>query len=385
MFRRTLLTLSLLVATLTTYGNTRTERRVVIREDIPQNIVAEDNEEACGDVAEADYIIVSKESMSLRLYDRNNRLICRFPVSLGSHYGDKQELGDLKTPEGEFYIVQIQRASHWMYNSGKENIKGYYGNWFIRLNTKYSGIGIHGTHEPERIGERSTEGSIRLDNYHLDSLRAMIDVGMAVRIESSRLDREADGKPLIEQSEPAIVAEAPITKESATPVIEEHHETVIEPTITETTEVTPVAVESKTEAESVIEQPKQKAETQSESSAEAEEWYTIKEGDLVGRVAARYGMSLAEIKRLNPNINVDRVSIGQKIRVKGKPKAEDTTAKKATPQPIEEGDAVWHTVASGDLVGRIAAKYGTTVRHIQELNPGLNPDRISIGQKIRVK
>ena len=384
MFRRTLLTLSLLVATLTTYGNTRTERRVVIREDIPQNIVADD-EEACGDVAEADYIIVSKESMSLRLYDRNNRLICRFPVSLGSHYGDKQELGDLKTPEGEFYIVQIQRASHWMYNSGKENIKGYYGNWFIRLNTKYSGIGIHGTHEPERIGERSTEGSIRLDNYHLDSLRAMIDVGMAVRIESSRLDREADGKPLIEQSEPAIVAEAPITKESATPVIEEHHETVVEPTITETTEVTPVAVESKTEAESVIEQPKQKAETQSESSAEAEEWYTIKEGDLVGRVAARYGMSLAEIKRLNPNINVDRVSIGQKIRVKGKPKAEDNTAKKATPQPTEEGDAVWHTVSSGDLVGRIAAKYGTTVRRIQELNPGLNPDRISIGQKIRVK
>jgi LysM repeat protein len=272
-----------------------------------------------------------------------------------------------------------------MYNSGKENIKGYYGNWFIRLNTKYSGIGIHGTHEPERIGERSTEGSIRLDNYHLDSLRAMIDVGMAVRIESSRLDREADGKPLIEQSEPAIVAETPITKESATPVIEEHHETVVEPTITETTEVTPVAVESKTETESAIEQPKQKTETQSESSAEAEEWYTIKEGDLVGRVAARYGMSLAEIKRLNPNINVDRVSIGQKIRVKGKPKAEDNTAKKATPQPTEEGDAVWHTVASGDLVGRIAAKYGTTVHRIQELNPGLNPDRISIGQKIRVK
>ena len=384
MFRRTLLTLSLLVATLTTYGNTRFERRVIIREDIPENIVEEDNEEVSGDVAEADYIVISKERMNLKLYDRENRLICRFPISLGSHYGDKQELGDLKTPEGEFYIVQIQRASHWMYNNGKENIKGYYGNWFIRLNTKYSGIGIHGTHEPELIGQRTTEGSVRLNNYHLDSLRAMIDVGMAVRIESSRLDREADGKPLIAESESVVVAEAPIMNESATPVIEEHHESIAQ--ITEVAKSVEAATESVAAVESVTEQPKQSAETETETKtkSEIEEWYTIKDGDLVGRVAARYGMTLAEIKRLNPGLNVDRVSIGQKIRVKGQPKAEEKS-QTTTPKPAQEGDAVWHTVADGDLVGRIAAKYGTTVRRIQELNPDLNPDRIRIGQRIRVK
>ena len=382
MLRRTLLTISLLVATLTTYGNAHLERRVVIREDIPQSIVEEDNEEATGDVAEADYIVISKERMDLKLYDRENRLICRFPVALGSHYGDKQALGDMKTPEGEFYITQIQRASHWMYNDGKENIKGYYGNWFIRLNTKYSGIGIHGTHDPERIGERVTEGSIRINNYHVDSLRAMIDVGMAVRIESSRLDREADGKPLIAEPEPAIIAETPIMNESATPVIEERHHSVAE-----ITEVAEVATESVAEVEVVTQQPKQNSETKAttESKTEAEEWYTIKDGDLVGRVAARYGMTLAEIKRLNPGLNVDRVSIGQKIRVKGQPKAENTTPKAATAKPAEEGEAQWHTVADGDLVGRIAAKYGTTVRRIQELNPDLNPDRIRIGQRIRVK
>ena len=382
MFRRTLLTLSLLVATLTTYGNTRFERRVIIREDIPKNIVEEDNEEVSGDVAEADYIVISKERMNLKLYDRENRLICRFPISLGSHYGDKQELGDLKTPEGEFYIVQIQRASHWMYNNGKENIKGYYGNWFIRLNTKYSGIGIHGTHEPELIGQRTTEGSVRLNNYHLDSLRAMIDVGMAVRIESSRFDREADGKPLIAESESVVVAEAPIMNESATPVIEEHHESIAQ--ITEVAKSVEAATESVATVESVTEQPKQSTETETETKSEIEEWYTIKEGDLVGRVAARYGMTLAEIKRLNPGLNVDRVSIGQKIRVKGQPKAEEKS-QTTTPKPAQEGDAVWHTVADGDLVGRIAAKYGTTVRRIQELNPDLNPDRIRIGQRIRVK
>lgn len=279
----------------------------------------------------------------------------------------------MKTPEGDFSIVQIQSASHWMYNTSKESVKGYYGNWFIRLNTKYSGIGIHGTHEPELIGQRSTEGSIRLNNYHLDSLRAMIDVGMIVRIESSQRDREADGRNVVEVAAPQIITkETPIMNDSATPVIEERVE--------EAEAAEQSAAESAT-AESAAEQ---KPAATEKKIAEDTEWYTIKDGDLVGRVAQRYGMSLAEIKRLNPDIDVDRVSIGQRIRVKGEP----TTESKAQPTQAAESQSaheVWHTVVDGDLVGRIAAKYGTTVKRLQELNPNLNPDRISIGQRIRVK
>lgn len=335
----------------------------------------ENKEEAKGDMSEAHHIIISKETMSLKLYDRDSLLICRFPVALGKHYGDKQELGDYKTPEGEFMIVQIQRASHWMYNTAKESIKGYYGNWYLRLNSKYGGIGIHGTHEPESIGQRSTEGSIRLNNYHLDSLRAMIDVGMMVRIESSRLDREADGKS--PEAENIVEEVHPIADANATPVIEEHAEEVV----TETVAPTPAEQTQQKATEEVA-----KPATEAPKSQESEEmWHTIKEGELVGRIATSYGMTLAEIKRLNPDINVDRVSIGQKIKVKGKPATVNSTPKATTAQPTNNGDAVWHTVAEGDLVGRIAKKYGTTVKRLQELNPGLDPDRIRIGQKIRVK
>lgn len=373
MFRRSLVIFGLLVTTISAQGNPLFERSVTPRTQTPKSILIDEDEEACGDMSEAHHIIISKESMSLKLYDKDSLLICRFPVSLGRHYGDKQDLGDLKTPEGDFSIVQIQRASHWMYNDGKESVKGYYGNWFIRLNTKYSGIGIHGTHEPENIGERMTEGSIRLNNYHLDSLRAMIDVGMLVRIESSHLDREADGKNRIEVATPQIIAreELPIMNESATPVIEEHAE--------ETRPAEETIVETPKEVVKEVESPKP-AEKKIESD---EEWYTIKDGDLVGRVAARYGLTLTQIKRLNPDIDVDRVSIGQKIRVKGTATAASQPKPTATEQ-ASNGE-VWHTVADGDLVGRIAAKYGTTISRIKELNPNLNPDRISIGQRIRVK
>lgn len=351
--------MALLAASVTAYGASK----LTPINDNPEKVVVADEEEATGDMSEADHIIISKESMRLKLYDKDDLLICSFPVAIGKHLGDKQELGDMKTPEGDFSIVQIQSASHWMYNTSKESVKGYYGNWFIRLNTKYSGIGIHGTHLPESIGERDTEGSIRLNNYHLDSLRAMIDVGMAVRIESSRRDREADGKSA--EPEIAVVEEfIPIVDDKATPIIEEQH-----------TE----SVEEVAEPKEVVTKPAQKTTT--ESSEEI--WHTIKDGELVGRIAANYGVSIAEIKRLNPGINVDRVSIGQRIKVKGK--VSEISEPKEVKKTTTESGEVWHTVESGDLVGRIAAKYGTSVKRIKELNPDLNPDRISIGQRIRVK
>lgn len=377
MFRKSLLIVGLLIATISVSGKPLFRHITNIHEQEPKSTIVEDEEVACGDSAEAHRIVISKESMSLKLYDRDDQLICSFPVSLGRNYGDKQELGDRKTPEGDFSIVQIQRASHWMYNSGKESIKGYYGNWFIRLNTKYSSIGIHGTHEPEQIGERTTEGSIRLNNYHLDSLRMMIDVGMAVRIESSHLDRESDGKNAPEVEMPTIVADTaqPIINNSATPVIEEH-----------TSNTTVVTTENPTTPEREVVESDNTPTTVERPTNDNEEWYTVKDGDLVGRIAMDHGISVSDIKRLNPNLNVDRISIGQRIKVKGEMVAIEEGQPKPTPVEEESNSGeVWHTVADGDLVGRIASQYGTTTRRIQELNPNLNPDRISIGQRIRVK
>ncbi|MBR4963939.1 MAG: LysM peptidoglycan-binding domain-containing protein [Alistipes sp.] len=50
-----------------------------------------------------------------------------------------------------------------------------------------------------------------------------------------------------------------------------------------------------------------------------------------------------------------------------------------------ESEQIWHIVEDGDLVGAIAIRYGTSVSKLKELNPELNVDRISIGQRIRVK
>jgi LysM repeat protein len=44
-----------------------------------------------------------------------------------------------------------------------------------------------------------------------------------------------------------------------------------------------------------------------------------------------------------------------------------------------------YTVQSGDTFGSIATKTGTTVIRLEQLNPGVDPTALRVGEKIRVE
>jgi LysM repeat protein len=44
-----------------------------------------------------------------------------------------------------------------------------------------------------------------------------------------------------------------------------------------------------------------------------------------------------------------------------------------------------YTIRSGDTLGSIAAKTGTTVARLEQLNPSIDPTALRVGQKIRVE
>ncbi|MBD3286166.1 L,D-transpeptidase family protein [candidate division WOR-3 bacterium] len=138
--------------------------------------------------------IVIKKSLFEMLVFKDGKLIKTYPVALGRNAGDKQRVGDNRTPEGSFTVTSIENSSAWEHDfgDGKGPIKGAYGPWFIRLSTlsfetrsgnKWVGIGIHGTHDPASIGTRASEGCIRMHNEDVDSLKRMVKVGTPVRIE----------------------------------------------------------------------------------------------------------------------------------------------------------------------------------------------------------
>lgn len=368
--KRIMMILPALLLTIVACGNQTTKPTV----EEPQQIieVVESLEmEPMGDATKANHIIISKETMTLTLYDSDSLVVCRFPIAVGKNLGNKQRRGDMKTPEGLFSIEQIQNSSAWCHDfgDGKGIIEGCYGNWFLRLKTPpHKGIGIHGTHDPASIGTRATEGCIRLENSNLDSLKPLVHIGMAVRIESSAADRNADG---IVEEEPQLAQTSGEPRRIGAPV---------EQSVEVATEVV-APVEESTPAETTARAP--------QVDEEDIEWYTIKDGDLISRIAYQYGTTISEIKRLNPELNVDRISIGQRIRISGTARAEESTATvETTPAPapqVEGDDEVWYTIQDGDLISRIAQRHGTTSRRIAELNPDINIDRISIGQRIRVK
>lgn len=131
------------------------------------------------------YIHIDKGSMTLTVYDAAGQPQATFGVCTGKAPGNKQRRGDMRTPEGTFRISQIQDASGWSHDfgDGLGVIEGAYGPWFLRLETPgFSGIGIHGTHKPQSIGTRDSEGCIRLRNENIDSLKNMVQVGTTVII-----------------------------------------------------------------------------------------------------------------------------------------------------------------------------------------------------------
>lgn len=117
----------------------------------------------------------------------------------------------------------------------------------------------------------------------------------------------------------------------------------------------------------------------------------------VGRAVSKSDLDTA-IKKLSEGIqSVFDNQVGPEI---GKMKAsiaklEEAAAKKAVAAPAGKPGAAaaptgvmnadgTYTIASGDNLSRIAAKFGTTVDAIEAENPGIDPRRLRVGQKIRV-
>ena len=138
------------------------------------------------------FIIINKQEMMLYHYSFTGELFQKSGIACGKKFGDKENVGDEKTPEGVFRISGIEESSAWSHDFKEDNegeIKGAYGPYFIRLLVPgQTGIGIHGTHDPASIGKRVSEGCIRMQNDELENLVQHISTAGIVVITPSQND-----------------------------------------------------------------------------------------------------------------------------------------------------------------------------------------------------
>ena len=130
------------------------------------------------------WVRIRKGDCTLSLY-RGNELVKNYSVAVGRNPGNKRRIGDNRTPVGQFRVQSIENSQGWKHDFGDGNgvIKGAYGPWFIRLDTGWKGIGIHGTHDPDSRGSMATEGCIRMSNEEIQELRRYAYRNMRVIIE----------------------------------------------------------------------------------------------------------------------------------------------------------------------------------------------------------
>src|SRR5699024_2618499 len=105
--------------------------------------------------------------------------------------------------------------------------------------------------------------------------------------------------------------------------------------------------------------------------------YVVKEGDFLGKIAAQHDCTVADIVRWNPGLDPDRIHVGQKIVIRSSTATSQSTGASSS-RPDE------YTVQSGDTMMGIAGKLGVTYNALLAANRNVNPDRISVGQRLRV-
>lgn len=116
--------------------------------------------------------------------------------------------------------------------------------------------------------------------------------------------------------------------------------------------------------------------------------YTVKSGDYLSKIGAKFNISVAQIKELN-NLSSDMIYVGQVLKVSGKASSKPSTPK-PDPKPNKKpsngqssSSTSTYKVQSGDYLSKIASKFGTTVEKIKQLN-GLQSNMIHVGQVLKV-
>ena len=155
-------------------------------------------------------IAVDKSRQQLSLFERRSplKLTRLFTCTTGQAVGDKEREGDLKTPEGVYFVVQRIGTGLEYLKYGTEAYTLNYPNPVDRLRKKTGyGIWIHGRGEP--LAPLQTQGCVSMNNEDLAAIGGVLAPGTPVALTESfsqnqgKNSREAATASLLEKKSQA--------------------------------------------------------------------------------------------------------------------------------------------------------------------------------------
>ena len=102
--------------------------------------------------------------------------------------------------------------------------------------------------------------------------------------------------------------------------------------------------------------------------------YQVRTGDSYWSIARRHGVKVSDLERANPGVNPRRLPIGHTLNLPGRTSFSSPTATLSRS----------HQIRKGDVMGRIAQRYGISLKRLMEANPEVDPRRLCIGGTLTI-
>jgi membrane-bound lytic murein transglycosylase D len=111
-------------------------------------------------------------------------------------------------------------------------------------------------------------------------------------------------------------------------------------------------------------------------------YHKVKTGETMGTIATKYGITVQQIMDWNA-LRTTNIYVGQRLKLKSGPGG--TTVQSTTTTTPVAAAKKYYSVRSGDTFSKVAQKHGLTQAQLTRLNPGININRLTVGQRLRVK
>lgn len=110
------------------------------------------------------------------------------------------------------------------------------------------------------------------------------------------------------------------------------------------------------------------------------QYHKVKHGDNLKNIALKFNVSIEQIMEWN-SLRTANIYVGQRLKIyTNQPPPKEV--KNTIPKPPAKK---YYSVKSGDTFTKIAQKHNLTQAQLQNLNPGVRVNRITVGQRLRVK
>jgi lipoprotein-anchoring transpeptidase ErfK/SrfK len=129
-------------------------------------------------------IVVEKGQHALRALDKDGKLVAFYPASIGSE--------EKPAPSGSYKVERVAQNPTYTYNP-KYKFKGVKSDkpftikpgpnnpvGAVWIDLSLESYGIHGTPEPSKVGKTYSHGCVRLTNWDVKQLAAMVEKGTPV-------------------------------------------------------------------------------------------------------------------------------------------------------------------------------------------------------------